>query len=77
MKISVILVAFLLAGCAHAPDQWNKLGAVAPPVHHVNRAKKAHKIVTPAPVAPPVAAPVAPETFKHRWLKKFFRERAS
>lgn len=73
--IIAIALAALLAGCAHAPQL-----AASPSVpHHV---RKATPIVPPpVVVAPPVVAPapqVSPkQTFKRRWLRLFFRDRAT
>jgi hypothetical protein len=63
-------IAVLLAGCATVKPSVQP--SIQPPVqHHAVKAK-------PPTVAPPVgvAPPVAPKTFKQRWLSKFFRDRA-
>jgi hypothetical protein len=70
-----ILVAATLVGCAHQPPL-----AASPPVprHHVKKAVPVAR--QPVAAAPPVVAPAPkvapPETFKHKWLRLFFRERA-
>lgn len=60
---SVSLAAVLLAGCVH------DLPKTAAPKHHYV-AKAAPKPAVVSPVATPK------QTFKQRWLRKFFRERA-
>ena len=77
--IIAIVFAASLAACAHGPQ----LSAKPPVQHHVKRAAPVIKppVVVP-PVAPPVvapapqAAPTPEQSFKHRWLRLFFRERA-
>ena len=62
MKISLaVLLALSLAGCA------TQFGTrMTPPAHHKQEA---------APVVVPT--PVPPDTFKQRWLHKFFVKRAT
>ena len=58
-------VALLLAGCA------TQFGTrMVPPAHHAIQQ-------APVIVQPSSPAPVPPETFKQRWLHKFFVKRAT
>jgi len=60
-KITVMVAALMLAGCASVPKPQAKHSYTAPA-----------KIVQPAPVEQ--AAPK--QKFKERWLTRFFRNRA-
>ena len=76
MKTLIAIVfAASLAACAHGPQ----LSAKPPVQHHVKRAAPVIKppVVVPPVVAPaPQAAPSPEQSFKHKWLRLFFRERA-
>jgi hypothetical protein len=73
--LSVSIVAILLSGCAEI-----KLPSFVQKQESIRNAvpkNTAPPIVAKEIVAPkPITNPSTKETFKHRWLKKFFRERA-
>jgi hypothetical protein len=72
MKYIALVCAVLLAGCVHEIPK-----STAPQHHYVAKPKA-------APVAPPVVVAPAPQvetpkqkTFRRRWLRLFFRDRAT
>lgn len=73
MKYIILISVLLLGGCAHVPQV-----AVAVPYHQITKAPPAAIVAKPI-VAPSVVAPAVPQakqTFKQRWLSRFFRKRA-
>ncbi len=63
-----------LTGCATVPPQT----APAAPRHHVARVKPRITVTTIVPVPPATVqtpAPAPQETFKHRWLNRFWNAR--
>jgi hypothetical protein len=74
--LSSVSLLVLLGGCASIHDWQTKHGFVA---KHESVKLTVPQVAVPIVVPPPVtsapAAPVTKETFKHRWLKKLFRDR--
>lgn len=71
MKYILLVSAVLLGGCAHSLPT-----ATAPKQHHVARPLPKPVAKPVATVAPAPAAPSPQQTFRRRWLRLFFRDRA-
>lgn len=63
--LSASVAALLLGGCVHDLPK-----TAAPKHHYVAKATPKPAVTTPA------VAPTPKQTFKQRWLRKFFRDRA-